>query len=103
VSEHARGNTGRPGWITLARDITSYVGGWLLIFRQAGILFDPPAQPNDTVIWIGALLIGVPGVAQILAWRFGGGSTTAPVGSSPAAPGSSSQQSPSPNGGDGDR
>lgn len=80
----------RPG-LTVFRDVTSYVGGWLLICKQAGIVFVPPPQPNDTLIWIAALLIGVPGVAQIIAMRFGGsaaspgGSTTAPPPSLPPA------------------
>ena len=67
------------------RDVTSYLIGVTLMFKQAGIIFAPPTQPNETLTWIAALLIGVPGVAQIIALRFGTGSSP----SVPAPPGSS--------------
>jgi len=65
-----------PGLLTVARDVASWVGGWLIIFRQAGIIFDPPAQANETLIWVGAVLVGVPGALQILVGRFGGDTST---------------------------
>jgi hypothetical protein len=72
----------RPGVLSYARDIGSYLIGVALMFKQAGIIFTPPAAPNETMIWIAALLIGVPGVAQIITLRFG-------TGSQPSQPASS--------------
>ena len=77
----------------LVRDVLSYVGGWLLMDSQAGVFTTPPSHPNETVMWIAALLIGVPGVAQVIALRFGG---TAPVGSPPASGGSPASPSSPP-------
>lgn len=80
------------GTLTVLRDAASFLGGWAIIFKQAGILFDPPAQPNEVLIGMAALIIGVPGVAHILTARFGG-QPTAPPPSPPPAP-ASSQSSP---------
>jgi len=81
----------------VARDVASYVLGWALMDSQAGIFTDPPPHPNETLMWIAALLIGVPGVAQVIALRFGGGASalSRPVGqdSSPSLPPSPSAQS----------
>lgn len=78
----------RPSWFTILRDTTAYIGGWLLIFKQAGIFFDPPAQANETLILVAGALIGVPGIAQIIAWRAGtGGQPSEPAPpASPASP-----------------
>jgi hypothetical protein len=77
----------RPGVLTLARDTATYLGGWLLIFKQAGILFAPPVQPNEALIWAGLALITGTGVAQIIALRSGTGgpssSSVAPVSPAP--------------------
>ena len=54
-------------------DTASWLGGWVLIFKQAGIIFAPPSQVNETLVWLAAAMIGVPGVAQILLARFGSG------------------------------
>ncbi len=68
------------------RDVGSFIGGWVLLFSQAGIVFEPPAQTSEMLI-IGALVaIGVPGVTNIFAARFGG---TAPQ-QSPSVPAASS-------------
>lgn len=87
----------RPSRLGVLRDITSYLGGWALIFKQAGILFVPPAQANETLIWVAGLLIGVPGIAQIIAWRTGG--TVTPTDGepshSPPLPPSPSSDTPS--------
>lgn len=48
------------------------------MLKQSGIIFEPPAQANETLIWIAALLIGVPGIAQIVTLRFGTGSQPLP-------------------------
>jgi hypothetical protein len=50
--------------------------GWAIIFKQAGILFVPPAQVSESLIWMAAALIGVPGLAQLAALRFGGSAPT---------------------------
>lgn len=85
----------RPGWTTLLRDIGSYLIGVAIMFKQAGIIFTPPPQANQTLIWIAALLIGVPGVAQIIALRFGTGSQPLPP---PSPDSSSSSSAPTPSG-----
>jgi hypothetical protein len=80
----------------------SYTGGWLLIFKQAGIFFAPPVQTNETLIWVAGLLIGVPGLAQLIAWRMGetptgidggqsSGHSSLPQSSSPMQPHASSE------------
>lgn len=74
-------------------DTASWLGGWVLIFKQAGIIFDPPSQVNETLVWLAAAMIGVPGVAQILLAKFGSGTG---MGDSPRpalAPESSSSSS----------
>lgn len=62
-----------PGWVTVLRDTASLVFAWLIVFKQAGIIFDPPAQLSEPLLWMAGALIGVPGVGQILSARFGGG------------------------------
>lgn len=89
----------RPQPLSVLRDVTSYIGGWLLIFKQAGILFAPPAQTNETLIWVAGLLIGVPGLAQLIAWKTGGGTPAGTAGppalpASPPPPSSSGTPSP---------
>lgn len=87
-------------FLSVARDVVSYVLGWLMMDSQAGILSAPPVHPNETAMWIAALLIGVPGVAQVIALRFGGTGSTQPQSAgalSPASP-SSSPAEPSPGG-----
>lgn len=73
----------RPGFSRVLLDTASWLGGWIIIFKQAGILFVPPAQVNETLVWLAAAMIGVPGVAQILLARFGGGTG---MGESPPPP-----------------
>lgn len=72
----------RPGKLTILRDAASFIGGWALIFKQAGIFFAPPSQPSEFLIGIAALIIGVPGVAHIVQARFG----VAPTGSASSPP-----------------
>jgi len=89
----------RPSRLSVLRDTSAYVGGWLLMLKEAGILFDPPPQANETLIWVAALLIGVPGVAQVIAWRFGTGgvpSSPPPPESPPPLPSTSSTEEVSP-------
>jgi hypothetical protein len=78
---------------TVLRDTASFLGGWAIIFKQAGIFFVPPPHPNEVLIGIAALIIGVPGVAHVLTARFGGQPTGPPPSpppepvSSPSSPG----------------
>ncbi len=81
----------RPGLPTLIRDAAAWIGGWILMFKQAGVFFDPPPQVNETIIWAAAALIGVPGVMQI--WQARYGVTTEKSGLQPQQP-ESSQSSP---------
>jgi hypothetical protein len=88
---------GTPRWRKFA-DPISYIMGWVLLDSQVGIVRHAPANPNETAMWIAALLIGVPGVLQVIMWRFGqsGGSTPAASSSpGPAPEGSPSPPSPS--------
>jgi hypothetical protein len=87
----------RPGLRRILLDTLSWGGGWVIILKQAGILFVPPPQVNETLIWLAAALIGVPGLTQILALRFGGSTPTAgsppvppPPASLPSSPGAAS-------------
>lgn len=57
----------------MIRDLLSLMCAWLIVFKQAGIIFDPPAQLSEPLLWLAGAMIGVPGVGQILALRFGGG------------------------------
>jgi hypothetical protein len=69
----------------VARNISTYVLGWVIIFQQAGIGFDPPSQPNESLIWGAFALIaewGVSGAAAVIGSRFGRGPSP---GSSPAS------------------
>lgn len=79
---------GTPGRWTIIRDVGTYLGGWVLLAKQAGILLDPPSAPSETLIWAAAVMIGGPGIVQLLTWRFGtGGSLSQPE--SPPSPSSS--------------
>lgn len=57
----------KPAGRTVLRDVTSYVGGWALIIYQA--LAVPPKDVNEWFLLLAGSLIGVPGVAEIFAWR----------------------------------
>lgn len=72
------------GLTTALRDTALYAGGWLLIFKQAGILFNPPTHVSEILVLTGAAMVGVPGLVQILAARSGGG--TPPSQSEPPQP-----------------
>lgn len=61
-----------PGWLAAGRDLTSFVGGWAIICKQAGIGFPPPAAVNVPLLILAACLVGVPQVAWLLSgWRRG--------------------------------
>jgi hypothetical protein len=62
-------------------DVSSYIGGWALIAYQA--LAVPPKDVNEWFLLLGGSLIGVPGVAEILAWKARGGTGTETPDSSP--------------------
>lgn len=56
---------GRTPWRTVAGDIVTFIGGWVLLFQQA--LFVPPAEVNEFFILVAAALVGVPLGAEGLA------------------------------------
>lgn len=66
----------RPGRIEVLKDLVSYAGGWILLFKQAGIFFPPPAQVSEIWITIGVVAIGIPGLSQLYLARFGKGTST---------------------------
>lgn len=66
----------RPGFIEVLKDLGTYVGGWIIIFKQAGIFFDPPAQVSDLQVGIAIIMIGVPGLSQLYLAKFGKGTST---------------------------
>ena len=72
--------------LSVIRDVVSLTLPWVLIFKQAGIGFAPPAEVSEPILWLAGAMLGVPGVAQILAFKFGGGTGTA---ASPQLPASS--------------
>lgn len=78
--------TALPRWVTIARDVISYLGGWALIGYQ--VRFVAPSDVNEWFLLIGGSLIGVPGIAEFFAMR----SRTAAQQSSHPAPDSSAVQ-----------
>ena len=72
----------RPGLFTVIRDSVALVVGCVLIFKQAGVIFPPPAEVNETIVWVAAGFIGAPGLLQLLP-RPGGSTTPAPSPPSP--------------------
>jgi len=81
----------RPSTRDVLRDIGTWVGGWMIIFKQAGILFPPPTEVNETLVWMAAALIGVPGVAQL--WQARSGADTSTDASPPRPPSPESSRS----------
>jgi len=62
-----------------------------VIFKQAGIVFPPPSQVNETLVWVAAVIIGGPGIAQLWQARSGAGTPTdGSLSSSPPQASSSS-------------
>lgn len=76
----------KVGWFTVFKDVTSYLGGWGIIAYQT--LFVPPREVNAWFLLLGGSLIGVPGIAEIIAFR----KSTAGIDGSP--PVSVSEQPP---------
>lgn len=64
----------RPDTVTLVKDLLTFTLGLGLIVHQA--LFVPPADFNPYLLAVGAALVGVPGVGQLLAPRTGGRRTS---------------------------
>ena len=78
-----------PGWFTVLRDVVALTFPWVLIFKQAGIGFAPPQEVSEPILWLAGAMLSVPGVGQILAFKFGGGTGTAgspPPDHSPVLP-----------------
>jgi len=76
-----------PGWFVILRDVVALTFPWVLIFKQAGIGFAPPQEVSEPILWLAGSMLSVPGVAQILSFKFGGGTGTAnsPPPDQPAA------------------
>lgn len=76
-----------------------WVGGWVLMFKQAGIFFDPPSQVSDTIVLAAMGLTGGPGMLHLLAVLTGRTSPgtgpqpsdSPPSASLPSLPGASSE------------
>lgn len=96
MSTRRTSRTRRPGAVTVAKDVLSYLGGWALIVHQA--VFVPPQDFNLTLVLLGGTLVGIPGVSQLLALRTGSGPSPDPPEES-----SSPSRSPSPSGPGADR
>ena len=80
----------------ILRDVAAWMIAGMILLKQAGILFDPPSQVSDTLVWVAAGLIGGPGMLQVLQARFGRNTSTderspspPPRESSPSSPGES--------------
>lgn len=87
-----------PGWFVILRDVVALTFPWVLIFKQAGIGFTPPQDVSEPILWLAGSMLSVPGVAQILSFKFGGGTGMAvspPPDPSPALPSSPSSSSTS--------
>lgn len=82
----------RPGLHVILRDVVAWVIAGTILLKQAGILFDPPSQVSETLVWVAAGLIGGPGMLQVLQARFGQ-STSTDGSSSPPLPRESSPSS----------
>jgi hypothetical protein len=80
----------------VAKDVLSYLGGWALIVHQAA--FVQPQDFNLSLVLLGGMLVGIPGVGQLLALRIGSGPSQDPPEESP-----SPSRSPSPSGPGADR
>jgi hypothetical protein len=80
----------RPAAFTLVKDVGAWMLGVGLIVHQAA--FVPPQDFNITLTLLGAALIGVPGVSQLLALRTGGSPSPDQPEDSQASPPSSSSE-----------
>jgi hypothetical protein len=74
-----------PGWFVLGRDVLAFTLPWLLIFKQAGIVFTPPAEISQPMLWLAAGLLGVPGGLAAWSMRSGAGTPSSPSGEVPSA------------------
>lgn len=72
MSKRRRG----PGPIEVIKDLGTYTTGLLIIFKQAGIFFDPPPQVSDLWIGVAIIMMGVPGLSQLYLARFGRDTST---------------------------
>lgn len=60
-----------PGWLVVFRDMVIFSLGILIIARQAGIFFAPPASVSIELLTVGALMCNIPGILHVIAWRSG--------------------------------
>lgn len=81
----------RSQWARLfTRDTFSLIAGWVIIFYQ--MLYVPPKEVNEWFLLLAGSLIGVPGIAEVIALR-GGRSTAVPPSPLPGEASSSRQSS----------
>lgn len=73
-----------------------WVFGWALMFKEAGIIFDPPPQVSDTIVLAAVGLTGGPGMLHLLGAILGRAGTVPPPSGSPqpVSPLSSPGESP---------
>lgn len=94
MSTESRG----PGRWTVARDVLTFFGGWILIFQQA--LFVDPTKVNAAFLWVAVTLITTPvgaeAASRIVAYL--GGTSPSGSGSPPPASSSSSAGTSGPGG-----
>lgn len=81
MSKRRRG----PGPIEVIKDLGTYTTGLLIIFKQAGIFFDPPPQVSDLWIGVAIIMMGVPGLSQLYLARFGRDTSTVKQQPQPAS------------------
>lgn len=72
----------RPALSTILRDLAAWIIGACILFKQAGIFWPAPAEVSETLVWVGALFVGGPGVLTALAAILAG----IGIGSSPSRP-----------------
>lgn len=90
----------RQGIFITLRDTAMWVFGWVLMFKEAGIIFDPPAQVSDTIVLAAVGLTGGPGMLHLLAAILGRTGTVPPPSDSPrsalplSSPGAPSEADP---------
>lgn len=85
-----------PGWRTVLRDLSFLTLPWVLIFKQAGILFEPPKEVSPWIVLLAGAMLGVPGILQV--WQFFSGGASGvgtPTSSSAPVESASPQQPPS--------
>lgn len=86
--------------MVVSRDAVIFILGVLIIARQAGIYFEPPAQVSVPLLGAGMIMCNIPSGLHFLTWFFGTrtGSPLSLPESSPQGPRSSQPSVPSSDG-----